>query len=176
MGAVTGTIPFFPSDDDDAISLPFAQWLLRTIKKKADNEEEDLAYAKGESERHLYVWYKSHEVVGKGADHFRDREHLHLIDQDTDVDISTKTVDPPTTRRDGTYEKATAESKASKHHTGTKAINRGTSLPITVCTRNAPPDVVVEWQRNLIAYLRKETLGWLRDAGATEEQLREFLA
>ncbi len=171
MGKVTGLIPFH---GDELVELPFGQWFLRMIGKEAANEawafKRDALGAK-----HLYLWVLSEVVPGKDVQHFRDKEHLHLIDNDTDVDISTKHPQALDIAPGGTYEKRTATDKEPQHLTGTKALNRGDSLPITICTRNATPDEVVGWQKELIIALRTSAYLWLKDC-ATPKQLEEFLA
>ncbi|ONI92111.1 hypothetical protein ALI22I_05720 [Saccharothrix sp. ALI-22-I] len=174
MGAVSGKIPYQDSDDEESELLPFGQWLFKTIVRQAGDEEWSVIRDKT-STRHLYLWLESEEAPGKGADHFRDKEHLHLIDNGGDVDISTKHPKALNILPDGKYEKRTAADKEPQHFTGTKALNKGTSLPITVCTRNEPPDEVVDWQRKLITDLRATTLDWLR-AVASNAQIAEFLA
>ncbi|MEU7528954.1 hypothetical protein AB0A74_24700 [Saccharothrix sp. NPDC042600] len=178
MGAVKGTISYRESDDAEGELLPFGQWLFKTIMRESQGDEwGHLAYHKdNRSSRHLYLWLETLEEDGKNADHFRDKEHLHLIDNDTDVDISTKHPQALNIGADGRYEKRTAADKTPEHLTGTKALNRGESLPITVCTKNEPPNGVVAWQRELIATLRATIVDWLRAAGASNTQIAEFRA
>ena len=171
MGKVTGLIPFH---GDEVVELPFGQWFLKMIGREAANQ--DWAFKKDSPDaKHLYLWLKSEEVPGKGMQHFRDKEHLHLIDNGTDVDISTKHPQALDIGSDGTYEKRTGSDKEPQHLTETKALNRGDSLPITICTKNATPDEVVDWQQELIGELREYAHAWL-EKYASAEQFKEFLA
>lgn len=169
MGKVTGSIPF--DGEEEVEQLPFGQWFLRMIGKEA--EYKGWAFKK-EGTKHLYLWVQSEVGPGKNAQHFLDREHLHLIDAGTDVEISTKHPHALEIASDGTYEKRTAKDKEPQHLTGTKALNRGDSLAITICTRNATPGEVVDWQKELISVLRTTAGGWLR-IDASPEQRKEFL-
>ncbi|MEJ2853272.1 MULTISPECIES: hypothetical protein [unclassified Saccharothrix] len=178
MGAVSGKISYRESSDAEGELLPFGEWLFKTILREAEGDEwgDWVIHKEKNTNRHIYLWLASLQVPGMGADYFRDKEHLHLIDNGTDVDISTKHPRALNILPDGKIEKRTGAEKEPLHLTGTKALNRGESLPITVCTRNEPPDEVVDWQRQVIADLRTATLEWLRDASATKAQLAEFVA
>lgn len=178
MGAVSGEISFRASDNAKGELLQFGEWLFKTILRESEGDEwgDWVIHKEKSTNRHIYLWLASLQVPGKGADHFRDKEHLHLIDNVTDVDISTKHPKALNILPTGKYEKRTAADKEPQHLTGTRALNRGESLAITVCTRNEPPAEVVDWQRQVIADLRSATWEWLHAAGATKEQLAQFVA
>jgi len=168
MGKVNGLIRF-QDDSEEVQMLPFGEWFLKMIGREANNE----GWAFKRDGRHLYLWLESEETAGKNAQHFLDKEHLHLIDNTSDVDISTKHPKALSINPDGTQEKRTAEDKEPQHLTGTKALNRGESPPITICTRNATPAGVVDWQKTVITTLRRSAFDWLK-AEADDEQMRQF--
>ena len=168
MGGITGTIRF-EDDSDEVRMLPFGQWFLKMVAREADGEGWDFK----QEGPHLYVWSTSEVTAGKNRQHFLDKEHLHLIDNGTDVDISTKHPQALNVNRDGTYDKPTVKDKEPQHLTGTKALNRGESPPITICTRNATPAGVVDWQKTVITTLRRSAFDWLK-AEADDEQMRQF--
>jgi len=170
MGKVSGTIPFQSEEDSKPEQVPFGEWLLGTIVKNA----EDNGWACKREGNNLYVWFGYLEEPGKDKQHFRDKEHLHLIDKGTDVAISTKHPQALTLDR-GVHVKRTQEEKTPEHLTGTRAVNRGESEEINICNKTVPPDGVVDWQKELIGDLRDLTKQWLRGAGS-EAQTSEFLA
>ncbi|HEX3792315.1 MAG TPA: hypothetical protein VHW44_30905 [Pseudonocardiaceae bacterium] len=172
MGEVTGKIPFHDADGDPTGEFGFGEWLLRTIMKKAADNE----WAWQGDHVNLFMWDKALEVGGKNAAHFRDKEHLHLINNGTDVDISTKRPHEEFVDSQGHSKKAAHSAKAPVHETGQRAVRTGESPVVSLCTRNAPPDGVVGWQKALIAQLRKETPDWLEEEAGTEGQVKEFRA
>jgi hypothetical protein len=151
----------------------FGDWFF--AKLDANKDELFLTVQGREADR--FVWDHTQVTAAKDAGHFREHEHLHLIDKGTDVAISTKHTAPAPEARTGGFVResnAAKKSRQGQHLTGLQALAGGQAA-VTICTKERVPAGVPAWEAETVELLREMTETWLRD-DATNEQLRQFKA